>query len=281
MGTLKRSFPASPTSEELLVHNGRHYDEKSPAESSWRSAMRYLKQIVKQIPGVLSAYHFAESLKLKGRTAEDVFTDIRRRNKWHGTDSVSGTGSDLFQTRVVRSELPAVCRYFAVHSMLDIPCGDFHWMKHVDLEGVNYTGADIVTELILVNGQYEASNVHFCKLNLIDDKLPKVDLVLCRDCLVHLSFRDTFIALHNICNSDSTYFLTTTFTSLSHNRDIATGQWRRLNLEIPPFSFPPPLKTINEECTHGDSAFSDKSLGLWRVEDVKRMIFNPGIAVRS
>jgi hypothetical protein len=234
--------------------------------------MRYLKQIVKQIPGVRSAYHFAacqyESLKLKRRAAEDVFTDIRRGNKWGGTDSVSGTGSDLFQTRVVRNELPAVCRYFAVHAMLDIPCGDFHWMKDVGLEGIDYTGADIVTDLIRGNNQYEASNVHFCKLNLIDDELPKVDLVFCRDCLVHLSFRDTFIALHNICDSGSIYLLTTTFTSRPHNRDITTGQWRTLNLEVPPFSFPSPLKTINEECTEGDGAFSDKSLGLWRIEDI-------------
>jgi len=87
-------------------------------------------------------------------------------------------------------------------------------MKHVDLDGIDYTGADIVADLILGNGQYEASKVHFCILNLIDDKLPKIDLVFCRDCLVHLSFRDTFRALHNICDSGSIYLLTTTFTSL-------------------------------------------------------------------
>jgi len=234
--------------------------------------MRYLKRILKQIPGVRSAYHFAssryQSLKLKGSTAQYIFSDIYRGNKWGGVDSVSGTGSDMFQTRVVRNGLPAVCRCFDVHAMLDIPCGDFHWMKHVDLDGIDYTGADIVADLILGNGQYEASKVHFCILNLIDDKLPKIDLVFCRDCLVHLSFRDTFRALHNICDSGSIYLLTTTFTSLPHNRDIATGQWRTLNLEAPPFSFPPPLKTINEQCTEGDGAFSDKSLGLWRVEDI-------------
>jgi hypothetical protein len=242
--------------------------------------MRYLKQIVKKIPGVLPAYYYAAcqytALKLKRRTAGDIFTDICRGNKWGGSDSVSGSGSDLFQTRVVRNELLAVWRNFSIHAMLDIPCGDFHWMKHVDLEGIEYTGADIVTDLILGNAQYEASNVHFCKLNLIDDTLPQVDLVFCRDCFVHLSFRDTFIALHNICNSGSTYLLTTTFTSLPHNHDIATGQWRTLNLEVPPFSFPPPFKTINEGCTEGDGAFSDKSLGLWRVEDIRECLMNHG-----
>lgn len=234
--------------------------------------MRYLKRVVKQIPGVLFAYHFASCQLLKMRSPEGIFADIYRGNKWGGTSSVSGPGSDLFQTGVVRNELPAVCRYFAVRAMLDIPCGDFHWMKDVDLKGVDYTGADIVADLIQANSRYEASNVHFRRLNLINDKLPKMDLVFCRDCLVHLSFRDAFVALHNICDSGSTYLLTTTFTTRLHNRDIATGQWRTLNLEVSPFQFPPPLKTINEECHEGDGAFSDKSLGLWRIADIEECL---------
>ena len=227
--------------------------------------MRYLKQIAKQIPGLRSAYHFVVS-------SEHVFTKIYHENGFGGANSISGPGSDLSQTIAVRNQLRAMCRYLALHSMLDIPCGDFHWMKHVDLEGIDYVGADIVTDLIRENSQYEASNVHFCKLNLIHDKLPKVDLVFCRDCLVHLSFRDTFMALHNVCDSGSTYLLTTTFTKRPHNRDIATGGWRTLNLEAPPFSFPPSLKTISEECTEGGGAFSDKSLGLWRVEDIRECL---------
>jgi len=253
--------------------------EETPTQSkgdSMKDAAAFrdrLKQILKPIPRMRSAYHFAarqyQYVLSKVRTPEDIFTDIYRGNKFCGTDSVSGPGSDLFQTRVVRNELITVCHYFAVHVMLDIPCGDFHWMKHVDLEGIDYIGADIVMDLIQkISSQYEASNIHFRKLNLMHDKLPKVDLVFCRDCLVHLSFKDAFTALHNMCDSGSTYLLTTTFTSRAHNRDIATGQWRTLNLEVPPFSFPPPLKTVNEECSEGDGAFRDKSLALWRVEDI-------------
>jgi hypothetical protein len=114
--------------------------------------------------------------------------------------------------------------------------------------------------------------VHFYKRNLIIDKLQKVDLVLCRDCLVHLSFTDIFSALNNIIDSGATYLLTTTFTSRSENRNITTGQWRTLNLEIPPFSFPSPLKIINERCTEGDGVYADKSLGLWRIEDIQGIL---------
>jgi hypothetical protein len=152
--------------------------------------------------------------------------------------------------------------------MLDAPCGDFYWMKQVDLSDLDYIGADIVMDLIRQNRRYQASNVRFRKLNLIDDRLPKVDLIFCRDCLVHLCFKDLFMALHNICRSGSTYLLTTTFKNPVHNDDIETGQWRPINLEIPPFSFPAPLRLINEGCTEADGIFADKSLGLWQIQDI-------------
>lgn len=243
--------------------------------------MRQIKQALGSVPGLRSAYRFVlypyararsrqEVARLRNSTAEEVFTDIFRGNRWGGIESVSGEGSNLLQTRVVREALPSVLRQFSLHSMLDIPCGDFHWMKHVDLQGVDYTGADIVPDLIARNAQqHEAPQVHFRKLNLLEDKLPEVDLVFCRDCLVHLSFADTFTGLRNICDSGSRYLLTTTFPSRQTNADIVTGMWRTINLEAPPFSLPPPLMLINEECTESDGEFRDKSLGLWKVADIR------------
>ena len=57
-------------------------------------------------------------------------------------------------------------------------------MKHVDLEGVEYIGAEIVDELVQQNTeQFGTGGVRFQKLNIIKDNLPDVDLILCRDCL--------------------------------------------------------------------------------------------------
>ena len=61
------------------------------------------------------------------------------------------------------------------------------------------------------------------------------------------------------------YLLTTTFPSCDQNEDIVTGDWRLLNLQRPPFNFPPPLRLMNERCTESRGAFGDKSLGLWLV----------------
>ena len=84
--------------------------------------------------------------------------------------------------------------------------------------------------------------------------------------------RDVFKALINVCRSNTAYLLTTTFASRRENRDIATGQWRPLNLELQPFCLPKPLEMINEECTEGADAYIDKSLALWRIEDIRRSL---------
>jgi len=231
-----------------------------------------LKTIAKRISVLSSGVEFARrryaQLVMGSKPAEDIFRNFFCENKWGGTESFSGQGSNLSQTVIIRQQLPALCRELKIRSMLDIPCGDFNWMRQVDLGTIAYTGADIVSELIAHNNRYERPNTSFCNLNLLKHKLPKVDLIFCRDCLVHFSFQDAFTALRNVCNSDSTYLLTTTFASDRRNIDILTGSWHPLNLESPPFSFPPPLKLISEGCTQSGGAYSDKSLGLWNIVDI-------------
>ena len=83
----------------------------------------------------------------------------------------------------------------------------------------------------------------FLNVDVTSDDLPEADVVLCRDCLVHLSSTDIFAALRNFRRSGSTYLLTTTYPGLlSHNRNIVTGMWRPVDLQLPPFGFPAPFK---------------------------------------
>ena len=105
----------------------------------------------------------------------------------------------------------------------------------------------------------------FLHLDLTNDPLPQSDLVLCRDCLFHFSFRDISRAIANITRSDAKFLLTTTYPALHRNKNVVTGERRRLNLQIAPFSFPVPLMLINEQ----SSDDNDKHLGLWRVSDLR------------
>ncbi len=220
--------------------------------------------------------------RLKSKSAEDAFTWIYQRNKWGGTDSVSGQGSDAEQTRHVVSGLSGLIREKQIRSVLDIPCGDFHWMKNVELAGADYIGADIVRDIVEQNEKiYAREGLRFEHLDLMNDALPTVDLVFSRDCLVHFSYEDIFKALHNICAGDSKYLLTSTFVERAENTDIVTGQWRPLNLEVPPFSLPAPVALIDEECSQYNGSYRDKALGLWRIEDIRACLPQSGDAPRQ
>ncbi|MDP6252660.1 MAG: class I SAM-dependent methyltransferase [Verrucomicrobiota bacterium] len=200
-------------------------------------------------------------------TAEERFRHIYETNHWSEAESVSGPGSTLEETEPIRRELPALLGELGATSLLDLPCGDFHWMQHTDLAGIDYIGGDLVGELIERNqAQHAHEGINFRKLDLVRDTLPTVDAVLCRDCLVHLSFGDAQAALANVARSRVKWLLTTSFPGVERNDDIVTGQWRPLNLMLPPFNLPEPAKRIAENCT--ESEFAGKLLGVWPVADL-------------
>src|SRR5688572_28441319 len=160
------------------------------------------------------------------RSVEGVFASIHKNRRWGDSESVSGTGSKVEQTRKVAELLPQIFQQYEIKSILDIPCGDFHWMQNVDLSGVEDNGADIVPELIQNNAKSHARNyINFFVANLITDKLPCADLVFSRDCLVHSSDRHIFSTIRNIKESKSRFLLTTTFPDHT-NSNIVTGSWR-------------------------------------------------------
>jgi hypothetical protein len=230
-----------------------------------------MKQTKKERPIVIAQQRFAaEEERLRGLGLKDAFTHIYKNNMWGSRDSVSGVGSTLAVTENLRRDIPVLLQRFGLNSMLDIPCGDFGWMSRLDLQ-VHYIGGDIVDELVQQNNARYATadgTRTFRCLDLTSGDLPQVDLVFCRDCLVHLSDSNIFRALANIKRSGSDYLLTTTFLEHDVNTDVSDGDWRLLNLRLPPFYFSEPLATLMEGCTEGDGAYADKALCLWRVADL-------------
>jgi SAM-dependent methyltransferase len=206
------------------------------------------------------------------KSRAERFRQIFDENAWGNSESVSGEGSNLARTAAVRAKLPDLLARYGVRSLLDAPCGDFHWMKEVALSDVDYIGVDIVPEIIARDVEFYAGpRRRFVLGDLVDGELPTADLILCRDCLVHLPYYETSKALDNFRRSGATWLLTTTFTGPRANHDIAIGDWRAINLERPPYNFPPAVEVLNEESDEVDEelgAFPDKSLGLWRLADV-------------
>ena len=181
-------------------------------------------------------------------------------------ESRSGAGSNLARTAAVRAELPGLLRELGVRRFLDLPCGDHHWMQTVELAGIEYVGADIVEELVNENQRRHGGPAkRFLVLDLVRDLPPRADLVLCRDCLVHLSLDEAQAALRQLRASGSTWLLATTFPSLPRNEDTELGRWRPLNLCRPPFSLAAPLRLVDERIGEQLTPEYDKFLGLWRL----------------
>jgi len=202
---------------------------------------------------------------------KDTFRRIFATKGWGGieSESASGPGSCLDQTVVIRRELPGLLKETQTKILLDAPCGDYFWLKEVTLELEMYIGVDIVDEIILENHvKYGGTTRQFMISDITCDNLPYADCILCRDCLDHLSFKDIFSALGNFTRLGAKYLLATTYAERLRNTDITTGEWRPLNLRQPPLLFPAPVRLINENCTEEDGRWSDKSLGLWSIEEL-------------
>jgi hypothetical protein len=194
---------------------------------------------------------------------KEKFTEIYENNLWCSQESVSGGGSEMQNTKVIRKELPVLIQKFDIKSILDLPCGDYNWMKSVDLCGASYIGADIVEPLVEKNKELY-NQIDFRLLDLTKDILPKVDLIFVRDCLGHLSNENVLLALKNCKESGSKYLLATSFTKWDFNPDIQDGGWKCINLMISPFNLNP-IYLINEDCQEGFPHYNDKCLILFKL----------------
>lgn len=207
---------------------------------------------------------------MKIKNNKDIFTSIFKTNHWKSKESFSGPGSEIRQTKKIRRTLPILFKKYNIKTILDIPCGDFNWMKIVDMSSVNkYIGADIVSEIIKINNaKYKNDQRKFIELDIIKDKLPKVDLIFSRDCFVHLKNNEIKKALKNIKASNSTFLLTTTYILKNINNNTNNGKWRPVNLNIKPFNLPKYIKYINTDFRNNNKNHPGNGMALWKISEI-------------
>lgn len=206
--------------------------------------------MIKKLTNILTFWHRRidnsvpeqENSPVLAESRGEIFEKIFNSNIWGNEESVSGNGSTLAYTENLRKELPKLVSKYGIRSILDAPCGDFNWMKHVLAEiDVTYIGADIVKPLIdSLNSKHHCPSVEFKELDLVNIDLPNVDLIISRDFLFHLSFTDIRTFLNNYVKSESLYLLTTSHLNdnVFSNKDISTGDFRLIDLFSHPFHFP-------------------------------------------
>lgn len=189
------------------------------------------------------------------------FAAIYARNLWKNPESASGYGSTLDATRQARAGIEALIGEYGVASILDVPCGDFNWMQALRFDGA-YTGGDIVPDLIAANtARHGTDRRRFQVLDLVADTLPAADLVLCRECLNHLSLTEAAAAADNLGAATRRLLVITHYPDHPENADQpASFRYRRLNLTLPPFNLRAPDREIDES-----ESEPGKVLAVWDV----------------
>jgi hypothetical protein len=219
-------------------------------------------------PPVLAHERFvADRANFAGLDLAARFERIVQTNLWGAATSASGLGSETAATAAIREALPSLLQRLEAGSLLDAPCGDAGWIMDC-VQGLDYLGVDIVPSLIATNRvrpQRREINARFLVADITRDALPRADVIMCRDCLVHLSFDNIHRAVARFRESGARWLLTTTFPEWEVNSDCENGDWRALNMQRAPFGWPTPVELINERCDEGDGGWRDKSLGLWRI----------------
>jgi len=214
---------------------------------------------------------------------QELFSTIYRLNIWSHPESRSGPGSSMEQTNVIRVELPKILKKYNIEVFVDAPCGDFNWMQKIDLSFLTrYIGIDIVPDVILENLKHYANAKQvFLHLDITHKDFPQAlgnlpanSVILCRDCLTHLSFKDIFAALRNFKKTGARYVLISTYPGPQRKSNVDLQganllqllRYRPINFQLPPFNFPKPLEIFNEGDTEGQ--IDDKSLALWNLDSL-------------
>ncbi|MDR2692398.1 MAG: class I SAM-dependent methyltransferase [Dysgonamonadaceae bacterium] len=225
-----------------------------------------INKLPEPINRLIVAYKYRHGIKNSVFHSSHPFIDIYKSNYWGSEESKSGGGSTIKSTVMIRKHLPLIIERYAIRSMLDVPCGDYNWMRVVEKKCC-YIGGDIVPELIENNQKlYASDSVQFKMIDITKDALPAVDLIFCKDCLQHISNANVYKALWNFKNSGSKYLMVTSYPKTWLNHDIEDGDYRPLNLRKLPFRLPKPLLSVRELYSYGNE--SDKTMYLYKLGDL-------------
>jgi len=212
------------------------------------------------------------------KTKSEKFELIYKKNFWSSNESVSGLGSEKKNTVNISSEIINIINKYNIKKILDVPCGDFNWIKDILNDKINYLGGDIVNDLINQNIQkYKKKNINFTKLDITNDALPNADLLICRDCLIHLSFDSINMFFENFKKSNINLLLLTSYklkdqTKKIVNSDIPDGEFREIDLSEEPFNLPEPVHKILDKDDQTKSSGYYCYLNLYTKKQIDNLI---------
>lgn len=221
---------------------------------------------------------------------KNIFTDIYNNNGFGSLESKSGPGSTLDETQKLRESIKKIIKDKNIKSVVDIPCGDFNWMKEIVFNFENYIGGDIVKKAIdLNNEKYSNSRIKFIEFDIVNDEIPNGDLLIVRDIIGHFPIEDGVKILKNILNSKCKYLLSTTWAKKigndwfpcekndvhRENEGVDYGRFYPVNLMSNPFNLPNAEIYLEEDVMVDNFENGNrKTLALWDLDKIRNKTMN-------
>jgi hypothetical protein len=149
-----------------------------------------------------------------------------------------GQGSRLVNTADMRPALQALLIKYGIDSIDDCGCGDFNWVKQLNLGGIDYIGYDVVDR--------RRYDLPFEVKDIIRDELAECALIICKDVFIHWTNEMIQAALSNFRDYTNYLFAETTPGIDNSLRDLSAGGFSRVNLEGLPFNLGTPMEIIQD-----------------------------------
>ena len=126
----------------------------------------------------------------------------------HFSETYCGEGSYIHNTVQTRLFISNVVKNYDIESVVDLGCGDWNWMKHVNFGKAIYTGIDLDCRFIEANKKkYFYPTYDFICADAVYGKINYGDLVICRDLLLHLPEVEVLRVLQNIVDMKAKFLL--------------------------------------------------------------------------
>lgn len=220
--------------------------------------------------------------------SKNVFKNIYQNYGFGSTESRSGPGSTLSETKNLRTKIVNLIRDKNIKSVTDFPCGDLNWIQHIFNQFEEYVGCDIVEECIEENKK-KFPQFEFKCLDLSSDEIPQSDLLIVRDVIGHQPLEVGIKMVKNILNSKCKYLLSTTWAVVNENKwdkpisgsihreneGVDYGRFYPVNLMSEPFNLPIAEYFMEEDVyVDGFDKGNRKTLALWDLDKVREQIQN-------
>jgi SAM-dependent methyltransferase len=194
-------------------------------------------------PSVAMAGPSTPAPKREPEDTKKAFEGIYRDSTWGTNDKGvgnSGTGSTVDATYLYRDYLQHFLKEHNIKSVVDAGCGDWEFSQKIDWSGIDYKGFDIVAKVVEGDkAKFAKPNIQFFVGNIVEDNLPKADLLVSKHVLQHLPNADVKKFLDKQLKKYKHVILTNgvdAITLTGDNRDIKPGDYRLLDLGAAPFN---------------------------------------------